>query len=185
MSRRSTRRHAGHGQPPWPRGNALPTPEGEAGLAALPELGYALFEIGEVDEASAVLAGARERARADGERHWSGGCDHRARIEMYRDPGDRSGCAVAETETAIEVLGEFGDEAGLAARGWFSPTSSGARAASRTSDAAGRAAEHARRTGNRREVGWALGQIALCAIHGLMTVVDGLSPARAIARSGA
>ena len=45
------------------RAAALPTPKGGAGLAALPELGYALFETGEVDEASAVLA-ARSRAGA-------------------------------------------------------------------------------------------------------------------------
>ena len=43
-----------------------------------------------------------------------------------------------------------------------------------TSEAATRAAEHARRAGNRREVGWALGQIALCAIHGPMPVAEGL-----------
>ena len=44
-----------------------------------------------------------------------------------------------------------------------------------TSDAATRAAEHARRAGNRREVGWALGQNALCAIHGPMPVDEGLA----------
>ena len=38
-----------------------------------------------------------------------------------------------------------------------------------------RAAEHARRSNNRREVGWALGQNALCAIHGPMPVAEGLS----------
>ena len=64
---------------------------------------------------------------------------------------------------------------GWRARTWSSPTSSGARAGSReTSDAATRAAEHARRAGNRREVGWALGQNALCAIHGPMPVAEGL-----------
>ena len=58
------------------RAAALPTPKGGAGLAALPELGYALFEIGEVEEASAVLAGARERARADGDRRVEWRVDH-------------------------------------------------------------------------------------------------------------
>ena len=98
------------------RAAALPTPKGGAGLAALPELGYALFEIGEVDEASAVLARARERARADGDRgvEWRVTIT-RPRIEMYRDPAGTDLDALSvETETAIEVLGELGDEAGLA-----------------------------------------------------------------------
>jgi tetratricopeptide (TPR) repeat protein len=43
-----------------------------------------------------------------------------------------------------------------------------------TDEAATRGAEHARRAGNRREVGWALGQNALCAIHGPMPVAEGL-----------
>jgi DNA-binding SARP family transcriptional activator len=160
------------------RAATLSPSDGEAGLAALPELGYALFEIGEVDEASAVLSDAEARARAAGERQleWRVAVTG-ARIEMYRDPeGIDLDALAAQTETAIEVLGEFGDEAGLA-RAWMvlSDLHWSKGRLRRTSDAAGRAAEHARRTGNRREVGWALGQIALCAIHGPMTVVDGLS----------
>ena len=42
-----------------------------------------------------------------------------------------------------------------------------------TIDAATQAAEHARGAA-RREVGWALGQNALCAIHGLTPVPEGL-----------
>jgi DNA-binding SARP family transcriptional activator len=159
------------------RAAALPTPRGGAGLAALPELGYALFETGEVDEASAVLAGARERARADGDRRveWLVTIT-RPRIEMYRDPAgiDLDALAV-ETETAIGVLGELGDEAGLArAYMVLSDIHWSNGRLSDTSDAATRAADHARRAGNRREVGWALGQNALCAIHGPMPVAEGL-----------
>ena len=160
------------------RAASLPGSNGEAGLAALPELGYALFEIGEVDEASALLADARARAHAAGERHaeWRIAIT-RARIEMYRAPEgmDLDGLA-AETETAIEVLGELGDEAGLA-RAWMVLSDlhwSNGRLRE-TSDAATRAAEHARKSNNRREVGWALGQNALCAIHGPMPVAEGLS----------
>jgi tetratricopeptide (TPR) repeat protein len=159
------------------RAAALPTPRGGAGLAALPELGYALFETGEVDEASAVLAGARERARADGDRRveWLVTIT-RPRIEMYRDPAgiDLDALAV-ETETAIGVLGELGDEAGLArAYMVLSDIHWSNGRLSDTSHAATRAADHARRAGNRREVGWALGQNALCAIHGPMPVAEGL-----------
>ncbi len=160
------------------RAASLPTSNGEAGFAALPELGYALFEIGEVDESSTVLADARAGARAAGDRHleWRVAVT-RARIEMYRDPeGIDLDALAAETETAIEVLGELGDEAGLA-RAWMvlSDLRWSRGRLRETSDAATRAAEHARHTGNRREVGWALGQNALCAIHGPMPVAEGLS----------
>jgi DNA-binding SARP family transcriptional activator len=159
------------------RAAALPTPKGGAGLAALPELGYALFEVGEVDQASAVLADARERARADGDRgvEWRVAIT-RPRIEMYRDPEgiDPDGLSL-ETETAIDVLGELGDDAGLARAYMVLSDLLWSRGRlSETSEAATRAAEHARRAGNRREVGWALGQIALCAIHGPMPVAEGL-----------
>jgi DNA-binding SARP family transcriptional activator/class 3 adenylate cyclase len=159
------------------RAAALPTPKGGAGLAALPELGYALFEIGEVDRASTVLADARERARADGDRRveWLVTIT-RPRIEMYRDPAEIDLDAIAvETETAIEVLGELGDEAGLA-RAWMvlSDIHWSKGRLLETNETATRAAEYARLAGNRREVGWALGQNALCAIHGPMPVADGL-----------
>jgi DNA-binding SARP family transcriptional activator/tetratricopeptide (TPR) repeat protein len=159
------------------RAAALPTPKGGAGLAALPELGYALFEIGEVEEASAVLADAREMARADGDPRveWRVTIT-RPRIEMYKDPGGIDLDALrAETETAIEALAEFGDEAGLARAYMVLSDLHWSRGRLReTSDLATRAAEHARRAGTRREVGWALGQNALCAIHGPMPVAEGL-----------
>ncbi len=159
------------------RAAALPTPQGGPGLAALPELGYALFEIGEVDEASDVLAGARERARADGDRRveWRVAIT-RPRIEMYRDPGGIDLDALAaETQTAIDVLGKFGDEAGLARAYMVLSDLHWSQGRLReTSDAATRAAEHARRARTRREVGWALGQNALCAIHSPMPVAEGL-----------
>ncbi len=159
------------------RAAALPTPRGGAGLAALPELGYALFETGEVDEASAVLAGARERARADGDRgvEWRVTIT-RPRIEMYRDPGGIDLDALSlEVETAIDVLGELGDEGGLArAYMVLSDLLWSQGRLTETIEAATRAADHARRAGNRREVGWALGQTALGAIHGPMPVAEGL-----------
>ena len=159
------------------RATALPTPKGGAGLAALPELGYALFEIGEVEEASAVLARAGERARADGDRRleWRVTIT-RPRIEMYRDPGGIDLDALrAETETAIEALAEFDDEAGLARAYLVLSDLHWSRGRLReTSGMATRAAEHARHAGTRREVGWALGQNALCAIHGPMPVAEGL-----------
>ncbi len=168
------------------RAAALPTSRGGAGLAALPELGYALFEIGEVEEASSVLAGARERARADGDRgvEWRVAIT-RPRIEMYRNPEGIDPDALSlETETAIEVLGELGDDAGLArAYMVLSDLLWSQGQLSETSETATLAAEHARRAGNRREVGWALGQIALCAIHGPMPVAEGLDQLERLLRA--
>jgi tetratricopeptide (TPR) repeat protein len=159
------------------RAAALPTPKGGAGVAALPELGYALFEIGEVEEASAVLAHARERARADEDRRveWRVAAT-RPRIEMYKDPGRIDLDALREeTETAIEALAELGDEAGLARAYMVLSDLHWSRGKLReTIDVATLAAEHARRAGTRREVGWALGQNALCAIYGPMPVAEGL-----------
>ena len=190
LARRASHHLASAGQRAFQRGDmpatanllgraaSLSPANGEAGFAALPELGYALFEIGEVEQASAVLADAQAKAHAAGARQveWRVAIT-RARIDMYRDPGgiDLEALA-AETEKAIEVLGEFDDEAGLA-RAWMVLSDlywSNGRLRE-TSDAASRAAELARRTGNRREVGWALGQNALCAIHSPMPVADGLS----------
>ena len=67
---------------------------------------------------------ARRRSSEGTRRRASGGVEWRvtitrARIEMYRDPeGIDLEALAAETETAIEVLGELGDEAGLA-RAWM------------------------------------------------------------------
>jgi DNA-binding SARP family transcriptional activator/tetratricopeptide (TPR) repeat protein len=160
------------------RAATLPTPRGGPGLAGLPELGYALFEIGEVNEASAVLAGARERARADGDRlvEWRVTIT-RPRIEMYRDPrGIDLDALTVETETAIDVLRELGDETGLARAYMVLSDLHWSKGRLReTIDTATLAADYARRAGNRREVGWALGQNALCAIHGPMPVNEGLA----------
>ena len=160
------------------RAAALPTPRGGPGLVGLPELGYALFEIGEVNEASAVLAGARERARADGDRlvEWRVTIT-RPRIEMYRDPrGIDLDALTVETETAIDVLRELGDETGLARAYMVLSDLHWSKGRLReTIDTATLAADYARRAGNRREVGWALGQVALCAIHGPMPVNEGLA----------
>jgi tetratricopeptide (TPR) repeat protein len=95
---------------------------------------------------------------------------------MYRDPeGIDLDALAAEMEAAIDMLGELGDEAGLA-RAWMvlSDLHWSDGRLREASDTATRAAEYARRAGNRREVGWALGQNALCAIYGPMPVAEGL-----------
>jgi tetratricopeptide (TPR) repeat protein len=159
------------------RAAALPAPKGGISLSALPELGYALFEIGEVDQGSRVLAGARERARADGDRNleWRVTITQLA-VEMYRNPEAVDVDAMTvETQAAIHVLSEYNDEAGLArAYMVLSDLHWNQGSLRKTNDAATRAAGHARRAGTRREGGWARAQQVLCAIHGPMPVAEGL-----------
>jgi tetratricopeptide (TPR) repeat protein len=147
-------------------------------LPCYPTSGYALFEIGEVEEASNLLADAQARAHAEGDRHveWRV-IVTQPRIEMYKDPGAIDLDALtAETERAIEALNEFGDDTGLARASMVVSDIHWSKGRLReTNEVATRAAEYARRAGNRREVGWALGQNALCAIHGPMPVAEGLA----------
>ena len=124
-----------------------------------------------------MLAGGRERARADGDRgiEWRVTIT-RPRVEMYRDPEGIDLDAIAvETETAVEALRELGDEAGMARALMVLSDIHWSKGRLReASDTATQAADYARRVGNRREVGWALGQNALCAINGPLPVAEGL-----------
>ncbi len=160
------------------RAAALPSPSEAARLALLPDLGYALFEVGEVAEASRLLADAGPRASTEGDRHveWRIVVT-RPRIEMYRDPEAMDLDAIAaDCEQAIEALTELGDDTGLARAAMVVSDIHWSQGRLReTSAVATQAAEYARRAGNRREVGWALGQNALCAIHGPMPVDEGLT----------
>ena len=156
------------------RAASLLANEGE-GLSVLPELGYALFEIGEEDRADALLSDAWAKARAAGDRvaEWRAVVTRR-RVEMYMDPTRTDPDALAtEARAAIEVFDDVGDNAGLA-RAWLvlSDLHWIEGRLTEAVDASSRAAEHARRAGNLREVGWALGQNALCAIHNPMPVAD-------------
>jgi DNA-binding SARP family transcriptional activator len=149
-----------------------------AGLALLPELGYALFEIGEEDRADRLLADARVWARSAGDRvaEWRAVITRR-RVEMYMEPMRSNPDALeAEAKAAIDVFEELDDDAGLA-RAWLilSDVHWYHGRLTETVEASSRAAAHARRAGNLREVGWALGQNALCAIHSPMPVRDALS----------
>ena len=72
------RRHACDSEPARPSGRA-PYAEGLDRPRRATELGYALFEIGEVEEASTLLADAQARARTEGIAKWSGASPSRAR----------------------------------------------------------------------------------------------------------
>ncbi len=128
--------------------------------ALLSDLGFALFEFGELDQASATLGEAIELASAIGDAavEWSS----RAKwihIEMYRHPEGIHGERLFRQATeAIEVLRTLGDDVGLT-RAWLLmadvqwATGKSVRAAG----AARRSVHHARLVGSRREESWAFG----------------------------
>ena len=159
------------------RAAALPTPRGGPGLAGAARAGLRTVRDRRGGGGERRTRGARERARADGDRRveWRVTIT-RPRIEMYRDPGgiDLDALTV-ETETAIDVLRGLEDETGLARAYMVLSDLHWSKGRLReTIDTATLAADYARRAGNRREVGWALGQNALCAIHGPIPVNEGL-----------
>jgi class 3 adenylate cyclase/tetratricopeptide (TPR) repeat protein len=127
-------------------------PESPEQLQRRIDQGIALFEAGEFPRAQEVLEGVAEAARRLGEPalEWT------ARIEQIEvgiqvEPGraDRAG---PEVEEAIRVLGQLGDDAGLA-RAWHVAAMLHwlqARAGE-TLPALERAVEHAERAGDRRQ----------------------------------
>jgi DNA-binding SARP family transcriptional activator len=148
-----------------------------ARLELLPDLGFALFEVGEFGRAADVLTEAVAKGRAGGRRgvEWRASVK-RAHLSMFTEPervDAKSLCRHAER--AVRVLDELGDDAGLA-KAWLL-LAEGRVVMGRlreACDAADHAAEHARRAGSHREQAWALGEYAWSLIHGLTPVADAL-----------
>ena len=149
--------------------------EDPAALMPLPDLGYALFEIGEFERASAVLAEAIDRGSACGERGVEWGATVKlGHVRMWAEPEgvdlERLG---HEASKAIKVLEEIGDDAGLA-RAWLLLNdvrwmTGGVLEAQK---AAKRAADHARRAGNSQEEARSLACYAICLLHGPTPVAE-------------
>jgi DNA-binding SARP family transcriptional activator len=144
----------------------------------LPDLGYALFEVGELDEANRVLSAAVEQGRLRGDRglEWSAGVKL-AHVRMYTNPEDIDGRAlVGHANEAIGVLTEAGDKLGLAractllTEGlWIQGKMTAAAQAS------ARAAEHAHRADSARDESWAVGASAMALLHGPMPAAQATS----------
>ena len=133
------------------------------------------MQVGEVDRADTVLAGAIEEARAVGDR----GLEWHARVQrshwqLYTQSEQRNPVDIlSEAEQAIAAFGELGDDLGVA-RGWA--LASDARAfsgqAAKAGEAAERAAEHARLAGSRREEAWGLEVLTWITLFGPTPVVE-------------
>jgi tetratricopeptide (TPR) repeat protein len=159
------------------RSVSLHAADDPARLELLPDLGYALFEIGELERANDVLAEAIELARARGDR----GVEWNARVKrgnatMYTHPEDMDADGlIRDAHTAIEVLDELGDELGLT-RAWnlLSEAHWITGRMAKAADASRRAAEHARKAGSRREESWALGAHSMALHYGPAPVPEAI-----------
>ena len=160
------------------RAVALLPGDDEAVARLLPDFGYALFEVGELEQSKLVLGRAVEQARAAGDRalEWNATVKQLHTL-MFTDPEsvdvDEN---IRAAENAIAELAELDDELGLARAWCFLAEARWARgqlaAAAR---AALSGAEAARKAGSRREEAWALAAYAYALLYGPM-------PAREAAR---
>ena len=170
------------------RANSLLAAGDPAALDLLPDLGYALFEVGELERAKAALTEAIEGGRARGNRgvEWNAAVKL-ANARMYTDP-DRMDPEelVRDARAAIEVLDELGDELGLA-RAWCllseAEWASGRMVVAAT--AAERAAHHARGAGSPRDEAWGLGAYSMCLLQGPMPAAEGARKTERLLRQAA
>ncbi len=154
-------------------------PDGdEAAVQLLPDYGYALFEVGELDRSKIVLEQAVDRARASGDRglEWNASVK-RLHALMFTDPESVDPASnIRGAEAAIAALDELDDQLGLA-RAWCLLAE--ARWARGELAEAARAAllgaECAHKASSRREEAWALAAYAFALLYGPM-------PAREAAR---
>ena len=157
------------------RSLSLLPPDDRAGLELLPDLGFAMFEAGKLDRADSVLTEAIERGRANHNPavEWNATVK-RAHARMYTDPERIDPPRLLHDATAAaDVLGELGDDLGLA-RAWsfMADVHWPAGRMDEAAKAAHRAAEHARRAGSPREESWGLGAHAWALLHGPVPAAD-------------
>ena len=154
----------------------LPAEE-PARLQLLPDLGVALVNIGELEQAGDVLAEAATVARTGGEEllAWRASLDYSwVRLLTQPDP-DSTEAARREAEQAITRLTELDDDLGLA-KAWLllgevhnNTVRFGAKA-----EAAEQALQHARLAGAAREEHMALGSLLMSLRLGPVPVEEGL-----------
>ncbi len=159
------------------RAAALLPPSDAVRLDLLSDLAFALFEVGELDRSSRILAEVIERGTAIGDRRAVARATvKRDHVEFYAHPEEVDQSRVLRDATrAIPVLRAAGDEAGLA-RAWtlVSEIRAIAGNAALGAKAAVRAARHARRVGSRRDEAWSLGTYGFDVIIGPTRVADGV-----------
>ncbi|MBF8289156.1 MAG: OmpR/PhoB-type protein [Chloroflexi bacterium] len=151
------------------RAAALLAPDDPIRLELLSDLAFALFEVGELDRASSVLAAVIDLGTAIGDRRLVARATvKRSHVEMYRHPEQvDSARLLGEATRAIAVLRTFGDEAGLARASLLESDALGTLGkGALAAKAAVRAARFARRAGSRREEAWSHGAYGYEAVFG-------------------
>lgn len=151
--------------------------EDRARVGLLPDLSVALFQVGELERADRLLAGAIEDARATGDRclEWQARVQRSgAQLYAHLVAGTLED-ALSEAEDAVAVFEDEGDELGLA-RAWslLSNALSLSGQIPRSGEAAERAAEHARRAGSHREEAWAVELLGWAVHYGPTPADEGI-----------
>jgi class 3 adenylate cyclase/tetratricopeptide (TPR) repeat protein len=154
----------------------LPADE-PARLQLLPDLGVALVNVGELEQAGDVLAEAATVARAGGEERlaWRASLDYSwVRLLTHPDP-DSTEAARREAEQAITRLTELDDDLGLA-KAWLllSEVHNNTARFGAKAEAAEQALQHARLVGAAREEHMALGSLLMSLRLGPVPVEEGL-----------
>jgi len=143
----------------------------------LPDLSVALFQVGQLQRADRVLAGAIEEARAVGDRclEWQARVQ-RSGAQLYAHlAAGKLEDVLSEAKDAVAVFEEEGDDLGLA-RAWslLSNARSVNGQVAKSAEAAERAAEHARRAGSHREEAWAVDLLGWAVHYGPTPVDQGI-----------
>jgi DNA-binding SARP family transcriptional activator len=159
------------------RARVLPTSDERASLELAPDLGFALFQAGELERADSGLTEAIEEARALGdrrtERHaWLVRESSRLFWQSEEiDPAE----SLREGRESLAVLQQAGDDLALA-RAWafIAFASMCTREPAPHREAGERALEHARRAGSRLDEAFSLAHLGWSLVDGATPVGEGI-----------
>jgi class 3 adenylate cyclase/tetratricopeptide (TPR) repeat protein len=164
------------------RALALATDEHPARLELMRQLSSALWSVGEVARAEALLNGLLEAAAVvDDHRYRLYGLLQRSALLDARDPQSSHEDMTGLAEEAIAVFTEFGDDVGLAQAWRHLAMALGSQGRYADSvDACERALEHARRAAAGREESRAADLLCLGLVRGPTAVTDAIERAQAL-----
>ena len=157
-------------------------------LGLMPDLGIALYETGELERASSVLALAIADARAAGnKRAEQHATVSQSFVRMYLAPGQVDVDEIRRVaEGAVALFEQVDDDLGLA-RSWnvLSEVNWLTGSAALSREAAERGAEYARRAGSRADEAEHLSSVAWSMCFGPTSVADGIEHCRTLREQAA
>jgi len=168
------------------RATTLLPADDRARAELLPDLGFALFELGELERADDVLADAVDRARALSDRRleWHA-VVLRAHRRLYWAAGELVEELREQIKPAIAVFEELGDHLGLT-RAWslLSDVHWATGQGEKGVQAAERGAEHARRAGRYRDESFALNLLGWGLVFGPTPVGEAIARLQVLLERG-